>query len=238
MIIKKLLSLRNEFRKNPLKPTESTKLQQIKDYFISQQISILNPDVKYFGISNIPLEKEVKVLEIDPQKIIEKLENLWFEKVFEWYIKDLYYDTPDKAYDKNEKKIRIRQKWEKFIVTFKEDIQDSNIKKSKEVEFPIPWGNQEIFEWIFNDFLGLNLQPFRKKEKYRISYQKTLPNGDIIHIDIDKYKDIPRLLEIEANNEKLIYEYIKKLQLDRNPIKTFWSRWLFQYYWVPYDMIN
>jgi len=40
-------------------------------------------------------EIEVKILEIDKDEVIKKLNSLGAEKIFEGYVETIYYDTPD-----------------------------------------------------------------------------------------------------------------------------------------------
>lgn len=44
------------------------------------------------------------------------------------------------------------------------------------------------------------------------------------------YKGLPALLEIEADSEKKIMRWIKKLGLEKKTTATFGSRGLFNYY--------
>jgi adenylate cyclase class IV len=52
--------------------------------------------------------------------------------------------------------------------------------------------------------------------KQRIAYRH---KG--VHFDIDIYPDIPPLLEIEAEDKKTIYKWIKKLGMKKKTLATF-----------------
>lgn len=69
------------------------------------------------------LEKEIKILEINKEEIVEKLLELGAEKSFEGFVHDIYYDFPDDApKDKmaaNGRMFRLRQKGEDHIYTIK-----------------------------------------------------------------------------------------------------------------------
>ena len=41
------------------------------------------------------LEKELKILNINPDEIIDKLESFGAKKTFEGFIHDIYYDFPE-----------------------------------------------------------------------------------------------------------------------------------------------
>jgi adenylate cyclase class IV len=77
------------------------------------------------------------------------------------------------------------------------------------------------------------MEKTRQKKKYRISYSL-----EWVEFDIDKYDDIPTLLEIEATTTKEIKSYIKDLWLSKHQIKRFWSRWLYKFYWLPYSYLK
>lgn len=68
------------------------------------------------------LEKEIKILDIDKEKTIEKLEKLWAQKTFEWFIHDIYYDFLDwkkQKMDENKRLFRVRKKWDLHLYTIK-----------------------------------------------------------------------------------------------------------------------
>lgn len=74
-------------------------------------------------INGHEIEEEVKVLNINKEKVIEKLEWMWAKKVFEWKIHDIYYDYP-------EPHETLEQKWgikSTFRIRKKTDI-DGNVK--------------------------------------------------------------------------------------------------------------
>lgn len=60
------------------------------------------------------LEKEIKILEIDMEAIVKKLENFWAIKTFEWMIHDVYYDFPSDSkkakMQENNRMFRVRKK--------------------------------------------------------------------------------------------------------------------------------
>ncbi len=166
------------------------------------------------------LEKELKILEINPEKLIKKLEKFWAIKTFEWDIHDTYYDFDDTTLDKIKMSLRIRKKAWKFLYTIKKKIPHSSIKVSKEIEYPI-----KCIKTYKNRLDKHNLNINREKKKYRISYKiwETI-------FDIDFYKEFPPLVEIEAQNEEEIKKWIKKLKLEKNIQKKFWYRWLVKFY--------
>jgi adenylate cyclase class IV len=68
------------------------------------------------------LEKEIKILEIDKQAVIDTLVSLGAEKTFGGIVHDVYYDFPDDDTHKmeaNNRMFRLRQKGQEHIYTIK-----------------------------------------------------------------------------------------------------------------------
>lgn len=177
------------------------------------------------------LEKEIKILEINVEEVIKKLE--WFsaEKTFEWFIHDVYYDfpaNPNLKMEKNNRMFRVRKKWEDHIYTIKRKrkaigkAEKLTAKDEHETEIT----DVESFSRVLEKY---GMQKTREKKKHRISYRL---HG--IEFDIDKYEDIPALLEIEANRREEMDILIKKLELTKNEQMIGWSRSLFAHYWKEY----
>ena len=173
------------------------------------------------------LEKEVKILEINKHEVINNIKKLWAKKIFQWYIYDIYYDFFDKKKNcfklKDNKRIfRIRKMWNDYFYTIKRKRKQKWLKIADEHEAKI--SNIQSFKKILKGYWMIQT---RKKEKYRTSY--IFKN---VHFDIDEYKKIPVFMEIEAWNLNEINFFIKELWLKNHKIKTFWSEWLFKFYWL------
>lgn len=174
------------------------------------------------------LEKEIKILDIDKDEIICKLEYLWAVKHFEWFIHDVYYDFPNKKINKmelNNRLFRVRKKWEINLYTIKRKRKSKWIKIADEHEMNIT--NVEGFSEVLEKY---GMEKIREKKKYRISY-----SINWLEFDIDKYEWIPTLLEIEAGKKKHIMKYIKILWLSTHTKQKFWSRGLYKYYGLEYN---
>lgn len=179
------------------------------------------------------LEKEVKILEIDKEKLIKKLNELWAEKTFEWDIHDIYYDfcswTKQKMQE-NDRLFRIRKRWDKYLYTIKRKRMKADVWWEDWVKIADEW------EWYVTDIKWFEtvlekywMKKVREKKKFRTSF--SLP---WFEFDIDEYEWIPHLLEIEAHTKEEIDDMIIKLWLEKHVIKSFGSRWLFEYYWKDY----
>lgn len=182
------------------------------------------------------LEKEIKILNIDKANVIHRLEKLWAKKVFDGYIHDIYYDFVDGKsckMDENNRLFRIRKKGNSYIYTIKRkrtkncDFSVRGLKVADEAEREI--SNLEGFQRVLEKY---GMQKTREKKKYRISYSY---KG--LEFDIDDYKGIPTLIELESDSKKSIKKYIKKLWLKNYIKKTFGSRWLYKFYGKKYSYL-
>lgn len=152
------------------------------------------------------IEYEVRVLEIDVEKLIKKLEKLGAKKVGDWNQRRYAYDL-----DKSSKNrwIRLRTNGEETTLTYKE-ILDKTIDGTNEIEFEV-----KDFE-VVNEFLQkIGFTNGRYQENHRIRY--ILNN---VELDIDTWPMIPTYLEIEGKNEKEVYDMIKLLDLENEKIVT------------------
>lgn len=182
------------------------------------------------------LEKEIKILEIDKNNVMKSLEKLWAIKTFDWFIHDVYYDFPDwknLKLEDNKRLFRVRKKWEEHLYTIKR-------KRNKKVDWWEKWVKiADEWENIITDVDSFTkvlekywMKKIREKMKHRVSYKY-----ENIEFDIDDYDGIPSLLEIEAPTTEQIKEYIKFLWLSKHTQKKFWSRKLYDYYWLEYKYI-
>lgn len=174
------------------------------------------------------LEKEIKILWIDQEKLIEKLKDLWAVQTYEWYVQDTYFDFDENKMEENKRIFRIREKNDCTLYTIKKKEKWKNLKVCQELECNITDPN-----WFKKTLEKYWMQATRWKKKYRISYSL-----DWVEFDIDKYEDIPAFLEIEATDKKTVDKRIDKLALQSNVKKNFWSRWLFEYYWIAYNILS
>ena len=170
------------------------------------------------------LEKELKILEINKEKVIEKLISLGAKKTFEGYIHDVYYDfSKDKGEDSMEnmeRRFRIRKKWQDHLYTIKKREEHDKLKVAQESEYKIT-----DIEWFQRVLEKYGMKQIREKSKYRISYEI-----DDFVFEIDEYEWIPAILEIEGSSYLNIKLWVEKLELSHLPQKRFGARGLFKYY--------
>ena len=143
-------------------------------------------------------------MEIDKESIIKLLEDLGAIKKGEYNQKRYVYDL--KPAQKG-KWIRLRTNGNETTLTYK-DVESNTVDGTKELEFKV-----ESFD-IVNEFLNkIGFIARSYQENRRIQYIL-----DNVEIDIDTWPMIPTYLEIEASNEKEIYNMIEKLGLNDSKI--------------------
>lgn len=151
-------------------------------------------------------EYELRVLEIDQEKIIEKLEILGATKIGEWNQKRYVYNTNPV----NEGKwIRLRTNGEVTTLTYK-NVVENTIDGTKEIEVVV-----DDFDTTnqFLECIGFKAKAYQ--ENKRIQYKL-----DDVEIDIDTWPMIPTYLELEGQSEEVVMEMLKKLDLNESKVTT------------------
>ena len=169
-------------------------------------------------------EIEVKFLNIDPEKIEEKLKDIGAEKVFEKIYKRKVFDYPDLRFDKREAWIRLRDEGDKITLTFKQRIgvktHDGTINDKSMEETQIEVNDFEKTAKFLTK-IGF-IEKFLEENK-RIRYQL-----DDIEFDIDFWPQLEPYLEIEAPSWEKVDEAIKLLDLKPEDKKIFSTYQIYQ----------
>ncbi|MEK6857459.1 MAG: class IV adenylate cyclase [Nanoarchaeota archaeon] len=166
-------------------------------------------------------EIEVKILDIDKNKVIEKLESLGAKKEYEGKVNAIFFDFPDKKLAKDDSFLRLRNK-EKFAeLTLKKKVSKSEAKVMEETE--ITCDDFENAKKILS-FLGL-VESKSKANKYRISYSL-----DNVHFEIDSLEAFPTYLEIEAPNLEKLKSAVEKLGFSMKDAKPWSMKDVKEYY--------
>jgi len=172
------------------------------------------------------IETEVKILEVDRKKIVQKILSLGGKKVFENDITTTWFDYPDRSIKKADKVIRVKKVGEIYIISYKGVTQNSDKSIAKirnEVESKID-NYKELIKFLNN----LNLYSTDQKEKHRISYQL---DKNLIEFDkMSKPIDIPEFLEIEGKNIEEILKCAKKIGYTKEDFKSWGSKKLIEHY--------
>ena len=152
------------------------------------------------------IEIEERVLEINPEEIIKKLEALNATKVGEWNQRRYVYDF--NPIRENEW-IRLRTNGKNTTLTYK-NIEKNSIDGTKELEVEV--SDFDETNQLLN-VLGYN--PKGYQENKRIRY---ILNSD--EVDIDFWPLIPPYLEIEATSVDDIRKIEELLEINKNKITT------------------
>jgi len=104
-------------------------------------------------------ELEVKILEIDKKSTITKLEKLGAVKTFDDKIVAEFFLNQEK------KKIRLRKKWDKNILTYKIKNIAQNINSNTEYEITF-----DNYENMVSILTNIWFEKYGSSKKHRISY--------------------------------------------------------------------
>ena len=151
-------------------------------------------------------EYEARVLEIDKDEIIKKLESLNAEFQWDYVQKRFVYDFIPKI---DGKWIRLRTNGEKSTLTIK-NLVSSQIDGTQELEIEVD--NFERTNLILKE---LGYEPKGYQENRRCQY---LLNG--VEIDIDSWPLIPTYLEIEGPSEEAVYNTLEILGYSKKDATT------------------
>ncbi len=151
-------------------------------------------------------EYEVRILEINKDEIIKKLESLGAE--FQWdYVQKRYvYDFMPAL---ENKWIRLRTNGKKTTLTIK-NLVTSSIDGTQELEVEVD--NFERCNLILKE-LGYEAKGYQENRR-----RQYLLNG--VEIDIDSWPRIPTYLEIEGPSEDAVYNALEALGFTKDDITT------------------
>jgi len=151
-------------------------------------------------------EYEIRVLEIDEEKMIRRLEKLGATKKGEYDQKRYVYNLRPAE---DGKWIRLRTNGKNTTLTYKE-IVSNTIDGAKEVEIEVDdfEKTNELLEKI--GFINKGYQ-----ENKRIQY---ILNG--VEFDIDSWPKIPTYMEIEGESEEEVIKMIELLEIDKEKLTT------------------
>jgi len=145
-------------------------------------------------------EIEAKVLEINQEKLREKLNSIGAEKVFNSHIESEFYDFPDGRIEEDGV-LRLRKREDKVFITRKKEVSFDDAKEMEEIEFDVS-SMENAREFL----KSLGLKNVHQSQKNREKWVK-----DDTEFVIDKLPEIPYLLEIEASSREELEEAFEKL---------------------------
>lgn len=177
----------------------------------SESFIVLLKEVLFIDIMNIrgdcmKTEYEVRILEINKEDFIRKLEKLGAKKKGEFAQKRYVYDLRPAE---DGKWIRLRTNGKSTTLTYKDIVSDT-IDGTKEIEFEVEDINKT------NEFLEkIGFKSRNYQENNRIQY--ILSN---VEIDIDTWPMIPTYVEIEGESEEDVKKIIEMLDIDKSKLTT------------------
>lgn len=153
-------------------------------------------------------EVEVKLLEISPSWVEEKLTSLGAKKKFSGIVKVKYFDKENEEIRNKGDLLRVRQFEDKRTeVCYKTNKHEEDGYKVCD-EYNL---TGESFEEAVKLFENLGYKVTCSYEKKR-----TIFNYKSLEIVIDEYPQIPPFIEIEGTDTEAIEKLIKELGLEKN----------------------
>ena len=151
-------------------------------------------------------EIEERILEVNKNEVIKKLEELGAEKVGEWFQRRYVYDFMPK---RENEWIRLRNNGKETTLTYK-NVESKSINGTKELEVVV-----SSFEETNELLRIMGYIPKAYQENKRIRYYL-----DHIEIDIDTWPLIPTYVEIEGSSVEEVKKVEKLLELNQDKITT------------------
>ena len=150
-------------------------------------------------------EYEVRVLDIDVDKLIAKLEELGATKKGEYFQRRYVYDFNPKI---DGKWIRLRTNGEYTTLAIKSRPNETKIGELFELEEKV-----EDFDKTHRILQELGYEPNAYQENKRLIYQLK-----DVEFDIDTWPMIPTYVEIEGKDAEIVNKYINLLELNDNKL--------------------
>ena len=154
-------------------------------------------------------EIEERILEIDKEEVIKKLEELGAKKIGEWFYKRYTYDFTPK---RESEWIRLRTNGVETTLTYK-NVETREIDGTKELEISV-----DDFDET-NEFLKILGYEYKNyQENKRIRYML-----NDVEIDIDTWPMIPSYMELEGPSVEKVKEVEELLGVDKSKITTLYA---------------
>ena len=151
-------------------------------------------------------EFEARVLDINKELVIKKLEELGAKKIAEFdYKRRVYNFNPPTEH----KWIRLRTDGNKTTLTIKK-IENLSIDGTKEMEIEV--SNFEETNRMLEE-LGYRAHTYQENKRIRYVLND-------VELDIDSWPYIPTYLEIEGKSEEAVKSMINLLEVDKEKVTS------------------
>lgn len=154
-------------------------------------------------------EIEERILEIDKEKVIKKLEALGATKVGEWYYKRYTYDFTPK---RESEWIRLRTNGVETTLTYK-NVETRELDGTKELEIEVS-DFEETNEML--EILGYKHKNYQETKRIRYYLND-------VEVDIDTWPMIPTYMELEGPSVEKVKELEDLLEVDKSKITTLYA---------------
>lgn len=151
-------------------------------------------------------EIEERILEIDKDKTIKKLEDLGATKIGEWYYKRYTYDFTPK---RESEWIRLRTNGVETTLTYKK-VETREVDGTKEFEIEVS-NFDETNKML--EILGYEYKNYQESKRIRYYLND-------VEIDIDTWPMIPTYMELEGPSVEKVKELEDLLEVDKSKITT------------------
>ena len=154
-------------------------------------------------------EIEERILEIDKDKIIKKLEELGATKAGEWFYKRYTYDFTPK---RENQWLRLRTNGVETTLTYK-NVETRELDGTKEFEIEVS-DFEETNKML--EVLGYKYKNYQETKRIRYYLND-------VEVDIDTWPMIPTYMELEGPSVEKVKELEDLLEVDKSKITTLYA---------------
>lgn len=172
-------------------------------------------------------EIEARILEVNKENLIKKLEDLGAVFVRDMEQKRYVYDFVPAI---KGKWIRLRTDGVKTTLTIK-DIVDKSISGTKELEVTVDDINKTN---LLLEELGYKARSYQENKRTRYMYKG-------VEVDIDSWPLIPTYVELEAGTEEEIWELVEAIGFKKEDTITYSVEDIYKHYGLDindYDVLK
>lgn len=154
-------------------------------------------------------EIEERILEIDKDKVIKKLEELGATKAGEWFYKRYTYDFTPK---RESEWLRLRTNGVETTLTYK-NVETRELDGTKEFEIEVS-DFEETNKML--EVLGYKYKNYQETKRIRYYLND-------VEVDIDTWPMIPTYMELEGPSVEKVKELEDLLEVDKSKITTLYA---------------
>ena len=168
-------------------------------------------------------EIEVKVLEINRNKLVAKLKSLGAKKTFSGKLENRYFDFQNRLLSNSKTVLRLRRETKTGVLCIKQSISNKGAKQMREFEARVRFNPTKR---LLQQLGFVCIQSLTKRrESWKIGK---------IHFDFDRYlgkhKRIPEFLEIEGPSIRAIQSAAASLGISLKDLKPWGADRLLKHY--------